>query len=83
MNTSAFSVIDVGQLQFLGTVIVDEPERGAAGIWSIACNEEKIFISHSGTHEISVIRHKEMLNKFLAFPDKSVLEYDLTFLYSL
>ncbi len=83
MNTSAFSVIDVGQLQFLGTVIVDEPERGAAGIWSIACNEEKIFISHSGTHEISVIRHKEMLSKFLAFPDKSVLEYDLTFLYGL
>ena len=28
MNTSAFSVIDVGQLEFLGTVIVDEPERG-------------------------------------------------------
>lgn len=79
MNTSAFSVIDTEKQEFLGVVIVDEPERGAAGIWSIACNDENIFISHSGTHEVSVIRHKEMLDKFLAYPDKSMLEYDLTF----
>ena len=83
MNTSAFSVIDTEKQEFMGVVIVDEPERGAAGIWSIACNEENIFISHSGTHEISVIRHKDMLDKFLAYPDKSMLEYDLTFLYGL
>ena len=83
MNTSAFSVIDTEKQESLGVVIVDEPERGAAGIWSIACNDESIFISHSGTHEISVIRHKEMLDKFLAYPDKKLLEYDLTFLYGL
>lgn len=83
MNTSAFSVIDTEKQEFLGVVIVDEPERGAAGVWSIACNDESIFISHSGTHEISVIRHKEMLDKFLAYPDKKLLEYDLTFLYGL
>ena len=83
MNTSAFSVIDTEKQEFIGVVIVDEPERGAAGIWSIACNDESIFISHSGTHEISVIRHKEMLDKFLAYPDKKLLEYDLTFLYGL
>lgn len=83
MNTSAFSVIDAEQQKYLGEVIVDEPERGAAGVWSIACNEEYIFVSHSGTHEVSIIRHKEMLDKFLACPDKSALEYDLTFLYGL
>ena len=83
MNTSAFSVIDTEKQEFIGVVIVDEPERGAAGIWSIACNDESIFISHSGTHEISVIRHKEMLDKFLTYPDKKLLEYDLTFLYGL
>lgn len=83
MNTSAFSVIDAGQQRFLGVVIVDEPERGAAGIWGIACNEEKIFISHSGSHEMSVIRHKEMIDKFLSYADKSILEYDLNFLYNL
>ena len=80
MNTSAFSIIDTESNELLGTVVTDEPERGAAGIWDIECDEDNICISHSGTHEISLIRHKEMLDKFLAYPDKAALEYDLTFL---
>ena len=40
MNTSAFSIIDVAKQEFIGAVVVDEPERGAAGIWSIVCNDE-------------------------------------------
>ena len=83
MNTSAFSVIDVEKQTYVGVVVVDEPERGAAGIWGISCNEEKIYISHSGTHDISVIDHKAMLQKLLAYPDKASLEYDLNFLYGL
>lgn len=83
MNTSAFSIIDVDAQQFLGAVVVDEPEQGAAGIWSIACNEESIYISHSGTHEISIIDHPAMLEKFLSYPNKAVIDYDLTFLYGL
>ena len=83
MNTSAFSVIDVAKQEFLGAVVVDEPERGAAGVWSIACNENHIFISHSGTHEISVIDQKAMLERFLNYPDKAALDYDLTFLYGI
>ncbi len=83
MNTSAFSIIDVAKQEFIGAVVVDEPERGAAGIWSIACNDETLFITHSGTHEISVIDHKAMLDKFLNYPNKSLLDYDLRFLYGL
>lgn len=83
MNTSAFSVIDVARQEFLGAVIVDEPERGAAGVWSIACNEDNIYISHSGTHEVSVIDQKAMQEKFLNYADKSTLDYDLTFLYGI
>lgn len=83
MNTSAFSVINTETQTFEGAVIVDEPERGAAGIWSIACNDQSIFISHSGTHEVSVIDQKAMLEKLEAYPDKSVLDYDLNFLYGL
>lgn len=83
MNTSAFSIIDVAAQKFLGAVVVDEPERGAAGIWNIACDDETLFITHSGTHEISVIDHQAMLNKFLNYPDKSMLDYDLRFLYGL
>lgn len=83
MNTSAFSIIDVAKQEFIGAVVVDEPERGAAGIWSIVCNDETLFITHSGTHEISVIDHKAMLDKFLNYPNKSMLDYDLRFLYGL
>lgn len=83
MNTSAFSIIDTEKQAFLGAIVVDEPERGAAGIWSIACNDESVFITHSGTHEVSVINHKAMREKFENYPDKSVLDYDLTFLYGM
>lgn len=83
MNTSAFSVIDTEKQEFVGAVVVDEPERGAAGIWSIACNDESIFITHSGTHEVSVIDHPALREKFEAYPDKSMLDYDLNFLYGI
>ncbi|MFI3264474.1 MAG: YVTN family beta-propeller repeat-containing protein [Rikenellaceae bacterium] len=83
MNTSAFSIIDTQKQDYVGVILVDEPDRGAAGIWSIACNEDQIFISHSGTHEVSVIDHKAMLERFDAYADKSKLDYDLRFLYGL
>ncbi|MDR3269017.1 MAG: YVTN family beta-propeller repeat-containing protein, partial [Tannerella sp.] len=83
MNTSAFSIIDVEKQTYVGAILVDEPERGAAGIWNIACNEELLFIVHSGTHEISIIEHQTMREKFESYPDKAALEYDLRFLYGL
>ncbi|MDL2222165.1 YncE family protein, partial [Parabacteroides sp. OttesenSCG-928-N08] len=83
MNTSAFSVIDTETQEFKGAIVVDEPERGAAGIWSIDCNEDYLYISHSGTHEISVIDHPAMRSKLENYPNKAMLDYDLTFLYGI
>ncbi len=83
MNTSAFSVIDAEKQAYMGAILVDEPDKGAAGVWSITCTEESIFISHSGTHEISVIDHPAMREKFEKYPNKAVLDYDLTFLYGI
>ncbi|MDR0333874.1 MAG: YVTN family beta-propeller repeat-containing protein [Dysgonamonadaceae bacterium] len=83
MNTSAFSVIDVEKQEYLGVVLVDEPERGAAGVWGIKCNEDHIYVTHSGTHEVSIINHRAMLEKFLAHPNREVLDYDLRFLVGL
>lgn len=83
MNTSAFSIIDTDKQEYAGVIIVDDPDRGAAGIWSIACDPERIYITHSGTHEVSVIDHIAMREKFEAYPDKSKLDYDLNFLYGL
>lgn len=83
MNTSAFSIIDVEKQEFEGAILVDEPDRGAAGVWGIACNEDHIFVTHSGTHEVSIIDHARMLSKFQTYKDKSRLDYDLNFLYGL
>lgn len=83
MNTSAFSIIDTEKQAYAGAIIVDEPDRGAAGIWSIACDEQSVYITHSGTHEISVIDHPAMRQKFENYKDKSRLDYDLNFLYGL
>ena len=83
MNTSAFSVIDVAARKYLGTVLVDEAEKGAAGVWGISCNEESLFVAHSGTHEVSVIDHQAMRKKFEDYPQKENLNYDLRFLYGI
>lgn len=83
MNTSAISVVDVGKQEFIASVLVDEPERGAAGTWDVSCTNDKLVVSHSGVHEISVIDYSEFIKKFEAYPDKSNLNYDLRFLYDI
>lgn len=83
MNTSAVSIVNLSTMDFEGAVLLDEPERGAAGIWDIKCTDDKIVITHSGTHEISVIDYPAFIRKFEAYPQKEALAYDLRFLYGL
>lgn len=83
MNTSAMSLVNLETLNFEGAVLLDEPERGAAGIWDVKCTNDKIIISHSGTHEISVIDYPEFIRKFEQYPQKDALAYDLRFLYGI
>lgn len=83
MNTSAVSLVNTSTLEFEGAVLLDEPERGAAGIWDIKCTGDKIVITHSGTHEISVISYPEFIERFRRYPAKANLAYDLRFLYGL
>ncbi len=80
MNTSAMSIIDVSTLDKVGTVLLDDPERGAGGVWDIHTSADKIIVSHSGTHEISVIDYPAFLEKFNGYASKSSLNYDLTFM---
>ncbi|MEF9950278.1 MAG: YVTN family beta-propeller repeat-containing protein [Mucinivorans sp.] len=87
MNTSAVSVIDAKNLIFKGSIIVDEPNRGAAGTWGIAqggANGEKIIVSHSGTHDVSIIDYKKMIDKLENYKGGiDMLDYDLRFLYGM
>ncbi len=83
MNTSAFSIIDTVTQQYLCSVLVDEPERGAAGVWDILSLPEHILITHSGTHELSIIQYAPMLERLHQYEDKEALSYDLHFLYGI
>jgi DNA-binding beta-propeller fold protein YncE len=83
MNTSGVSIIETATNEFLGTVLFDEPEHGAAGIWGIQCDHNKLIVSHSGTHDVSVVDYKPFIEKFEKYSDKKELAYDLQFLQGL
>lgn len=83
MNTSALSVIDTEQQSLLATILLDEPEYGAAGSWGVDANENYIAVAHSGTHDYSLIDYPGMISMLATITDKEALSYDLTFLTGL
>lgn len=84
MNTSALSIVDAEKLTFEGGIVLDEPERGAAGIWDIKSVGDKIYVTHSGTHDLSVIDYPAMEAKLKAYTGtKENLSYDLRFMYGI
>lgn len=80
MNTSAMSIINIQNLSYGGAVLLDEVDRGAAGVWDVECTTDKIVITHSGTHEISIIDYPAFLTKYQQREDKESLSYDLRFM---
>ncbi len=80
MNTSAMSVINIHTQICEGAVLLDEPDRGAGGLWSVECTAQEIIVSQYGTHEISVIDYPAFIEKYNSLTDKSTLNYDLRFL---
>lgn len=80
MNTSALSVIDATALEYVATVLLDEPERGAAGSWGVDCSDDFIYVAHSGTHDFSKIDYHAFVKKLEEYPDKAMLSYNLKFL---
>lgn len=83
MNTSALSIVNTETMTFEGAVLVDEAERGAAGTWGVKCDENHIYVSHSGVHEVSVIDYPAFQKKYSAYKNKGHLNYDMHFLYGI
>lgn len=83
MNTNALSIIDVPSLSFVGSLLLDEPDRGAAGIWGVACDANQLFVTHSGTHDLSLIDLKTLRDNLDKYPEKKNLSYDLRFMYNI
>jgi len=77
MNTSALSIIDIASGECVGTVLLDEIDRAACGAWDIAAAGEKLVVSHSGTHELSVIDWPELKSRLASYNDMKFLPNDL------
>ncbi len=77
MNTNAVSVISTQNNEYFGTFSLDEPDRGAGGVWDIACNADFMVVSQSGTHDVSIIDYKALVERLEAYEDKEVLDHDL------
>ncbi len=57
VNTNALTIIDVKEKRYVNTVLLDDPHRGAANPYSVACTADgaSLIVTHAGTHEASVI----------------------------
>lgn len=80
MNTNAVSAIDAERQELVGSMLMDESDRGAGGIWDVACDGEYLVASHSGTHEISIVDYRAMIERLAAYPAPEKLDYDLYFM---
>ncbi|MGB9601282.1 MAG: c-type cytochrome [Verrucomicrobiia bacterium] len=74
MNTNAKTLIDMKTLNVLNTVLLDNVDRGAANPWGISwtADGKLLCITHSGTHEISVIKFQELIDKLAKLPERPV-----------
>jgi mono/diheme cytochrome c family protein len=70
VNTSALTLIDLASLDVLNTVLLDDPDRGAANPWAAAWSGDSrwLCVTHAGTHELSVIDFPALLKKLAALP---------------
>lgn len=70
MNTDALTLIDARQKKIINTVLLDNVDSGAANPWGIAWSADNatLVVAHSGTHELSVIDTKALLDKLAKMP---------------
>ena len=70
VNTSAIALIDLASLELLNTVLLDDPDRGAANPWAVAWSGDGrwLCVTHAGTHELSVVDFPALLKKLTALP---------------
>lgn len=103
INSNALSVIDIVQrtdidasIKLVNTVLLDDIDQGAANPWGVTCSPhgEYILVSHSGSHEISIIDGPGLLerlnklknNEFVqgsSSPSSENVQHDLAYLAGL
>lgn len=62
INTNAMTILDVPSQTYFNTILMDDPQAGAADPYGIACTSDgkSIMVTHAGSHELSVIDRQAM-----------------------
>ena len=83
METNAVTIVDTSARRSLGTVLLDEIDRGAANPWAVGWSADGrlLAVTHAGTHELSVIDFPKLLEKLAKSGGTAV--NDLAFLIGL
>jgi cytochrome c peroxidase/DNA-binding beta-propeller fold protein YncE len=70
MNMNALSLIDAETLDWIETVILDDPQRGAANPWDVtfANDGRHLLVTHAGTHELSIIDYRTLMARIASNP---------------
>jgi YVTN family beta-propeller protein len=65
MNSNAKTLIALDRMAVLNTVLLDDPDRGAANPWGAAWSADSrtLVVAHAGTHEVSIIDFPAVLAK--------------------
>jgi DNA-binding beta-propeller fold protein YncE len=73
VQTNALTLIDITRWQILNTVLLDNIAAGAANPWAVAWTADggRLVVTHAGTHELSVIDARALLDQLAALPDES------------
>ncbi len=80
IQTNAISIIDMNRAALRATLLLDEVDRGAANPWAVAWSTDGtlLFVTHAGTHELSVLDVAALLHKLEPAPESRT--DDLAFL---
>lgn len=70
INANALTIIDLSRMELLNTLLLDEPEKGAANPWGICWSGDgrTLVVTHAGTHEISIIDFPGLISKLEKLP---------------
>ncbi|MFZ5833649.1 MAG: hypothetical protein ACOY3P_26475 [Planctomycetota bacterium] len=63
INMNALSILDAQSMEWIDSVMLDDPHAGAANPWGVcfSADGQRLLVTHAGTHELSVIDFPKLI----------------------